>query len=154
MVKDYGHVLRDDAQYAEKAARVSALTKDLCEILNGEDLGTLGRDEASPTKVAFHPPCTLQHGQKLQDVAERILRGVGFTLTPIPDAHLCCGSAGTYSILQKDLSERFLKNKLTSIHGGNPDVIATANIGCLLHLQQGAAVPVKHWIELLDRPVQ
>ncbi len=154
MVKDYGHVLRDDAQYADKAARVSALTKDLCEILNGEDIGALGLGEASPTKVAFHPPCTLQHGQKLQGVAERILRNVGFTLTPIPDAHLCCGSAGTYSILQKDLSERLLKNKLTAIIGGNPDIIATANIGCLLHLQQGAAVPVKHWIELLDRQLQ
>ena len=154
-VKEYGHILREDAAYADKAARVSAMTKDLGEILAQEDLTPLKSEiEATARKVAFHPPCTLQHGQKLQGVVEKILATSGFKLVPVPDGHLCCGSAGTYSILQKDLSEKTLENKLRNLHSGDPDVIATANIGCLLHFQSGGArVPVHHWIELLDSGV-
>ncbi len=154
-VKEYGHILREDAAYADRAARVSAMTKDLGEVLAREDLKPLKSESAAAArKVAFHPPCTLQHGQKLQGVVEKILATSGFKLVPVPDGHLCCGSAGTYSILQKDLSEKTLENKLRNLHSGNPDVIATANIGCLLHLQSGGArVPVHHWIELLDSGV-
>jgi glycolate oxidase iron-sulfur subunit len=152
MVKEYGHVLRHDKAYAAKAARVSELTKDLSEILDKEDLSPLGRSGTEVRKVAFHPPCTLQHGQQLHGVVERLLGKRGLTLTPIPDKHLCCGSAGTYSILQKDLSQRLLKNKLQALQSGDPEVIVTANIGCLLHLQGGTDVPVRHWIELLDSP--
>jgi len=146
MVKDYGHLLADDPEYAEKAARVSALTKDLSEILAAEDLSEL---KAKNRKVAFHAPCTLQHGQQIKGVVEKILVDSGCQLTPIPDAHMCCGSAGSYSILQPELAQRLKSNKLRALHSGAPDIIATANIGCLVHLDSGADVPVKHWIELL-----
>ncbi len=149
-VRDYGHLLRHDPDYAEKAARVSELTADLSEVLADEDLSPLEPDSGG-TKVAFHPPCTLQHGQKLDGVIESILERLGFTLTPIPDKHLCCGSSGTYSILQKDLSQHFLREKVRALESGNPDLVATANIGCQLHLQSGMGRQVHHWIELLDK---
>jgi glycolate oxidase iron-sulfur subunit len=152
MVKEYGHVLRDDPLYAEKAARIAGLTKDLSEVLGNEDLSGLRRQSRNGRKVAFHPPCSLQHGQKLPGVVESLLRTFGFTLTPVPDVHLCCGSAGTYSILQKGLAQQALRDKLSSLQAGDPELIASANIGCLLHLQSGAQVPVKHWIELVDDP--
>jgi glycolate oxidase iron-sulfur subunit len=147
VVKDYVMHLRDDPAYAQKAARVSALARDLCEILAEEDLSKLVRPAAKC--IAFHAPCTLQHGQKLSGKVEELLLRLGFTLTPIPNAHLCCGSAGTYSILQSELSQRLLADKLNALHSGAPTVIATANIGCQLHLATQARVPVKHWIELL-----
>jgi glycolate oxidase iron-sulfur subunit len=103
-----------------------------------------------PRRVAFHASCTLQHGQKLPGLVERVLTEAGFELTPVPDAHLCCGSAGTYSILQRRLSERLRADKLDALQSGSPALIATANIGCLHHLQAAASVPVVHWIELLD----
>jgi len=147
-VKDYGHLMQDDAEYAEKAARVATMARDLAEVLSEEDLSPLAFD-TSP-RVAFHAPCTLQHGQKLNGVVERILRNAGFTLTAVPAAHLCCGSAGTYSLLQPGLSQQLLENKLRHLQSQGPDVIATANVGCQLHLQSGTSVPVRHWIELLD----
>ncbi len=147
MVKEYGELLADDSIYAEKAARISAMTRDLAQVIAAEDASPLRNGD--DTRVAFHSPCTLQHGQKLAGVVEGILKGAGFVLTPVPDAHLCCGSAGTYSILQQDLSTRLLKNKVTALEAGNPQVIATANIGCLAHLQTGASLPVVHWIQLL-----
>ncbi|OGI49211.1 MAG: glycolate oxidase iron-sulfur subunit [Candidatus Muproteobacteria bacterium RBG_16_65_34] len=147
-VKEYGHLLQADPNYAARARRVSELTKDISEILAGQDLSALKPAEAG-MKVVFHSPCTLQHGQNLNGVVEGILRGLGFTLTPVPDAHLCCGSAGTYSILQPELSQRLLKNKVDALQSGHPDVIATANIGCLAHLQSGSTVPVRHWVELV-----
>lgn len=150
LVKEYGHILRHDPRYAKKAARVSALSRDIGEIIAAEDLAKLP-PLPTPRKIAFHSPCTLQHGQKLPGVVEKILQACGFELTPVPDAHLCCGSAGTYSILQKELSRRLLQNKLTALQSGTPAIIATANIGCLTHLQSGAGVPVRHWIEVLDR---
>ncbi len=149
LVKDYGHILRHDAVYAEKAARVSALSRDLGEILMVEDLSTLPPVNQKQ-KIAFHAPCSLQHAQKLPNLVERILQARGFELTPVPDAHLCCGSAGTYAILQKSLSQQLLLNKLGALQSGAPEVIVTANIGCLTHLQSQSNVPVRHWIELLD----
>jgi glycolate oxidase iron-sulfur subunit len=149
-VKEYGHLLRNDPAYADKAARVSAMAKDIGEMLAAEDLTGLKATSAAVARIAFHSPCTLQHGQQLNGVVERILRHAGFDLTPVSDAHLCCGSAGTYSLLQADLSQRLLRNKLAALQSGRPALIATANIGCLAHLQSGTALPVKHWIEVLD----
>lgn len=146
-VKEYGLLLQHDRAYAEKAARVSALTKDIGEILLQEDLGAV---KAPPQKIAFHSPCTLQHGQKLDGRVENLLARLGFDLTPVADAHLCCGSAGTYSLLQKKLSSQLLSGKIKALEAGGPDLIATANIGCLLHLQSATALPVRHWIELLE----
>ncbi|HSF47418.1 MAG TPA: glycolate oxidase subunit GlcF, partial [Burkholderiales bacterium] len=155
MVKEYGHLLAHDLSYAGRAERVSALTGDLSEILHAE------RDALKPaleraakgrpaTKLAFHSPCTLQHGQQIRGFAEELLRLAGFELTYVPDAHLCCGSAGTYSILQPELSQQLLRNKVTALQSGGPQLIATANIGCLTHLESGTQIPVKHWIEVLD----
>ncbi len=148
-VKDYGHLLAGDAAYAVKARRVAELTRDLSEVLAAENLASLKGRVDTGRKVAFHSPCTLQHGQKLNGVVERILRELGFTLTAVPDAHLCCGSAGTYSILQKTLSQQLLERKVSTLQADRPEIIATANIGCLAHLQTGTTVPVRHWIELL-----
>jgi glycolate oxidase iron-sulfur subunit len=149
-VKDYGNLLKGDFAYAAKAERVSELTKDISEILVQEDLSGLKTGIGPRLKVAFHSPCTLQHGQKLNGVVEKILRQAGFTLTAVPDAHLCCGSAGTYSILQKELSQQLLKNKVAALESGSPETIATANIGCLAHLRRATRLPVRHWIEVLD----
>jgi glycolate oxidase iron-sulfur subunit len=148
MVKDYGDLLAHDPAYADKARQVAALTRDLSEVLAGEDLAALRRDRS--VRVAFHPPCTLQHGQQVNGVVERILSAAGHNLVPVTDAHLCCGSAGTYSLLQAGLSQQLLRNKLDHLQAHAPEVIATANIGCQMHLATRAGVPVKHWIELLD----
>lgn len=148
MVKDYGHLLRHDPVYAAKAARVSALSRDLVEILLGEDLSRLKPAKAGP--IAVHAPCTLQHGQKLPNAVETLLQRAGFTLTPVPDAHLCCGSAGTYSLLQPELSQQLLTNKLEALGSGQPEQIVTANVGCQMHLASQSTVPVRHWIELFD----
>jgi len=150
LVKDYGHLLADDPAYAARAARVAALAVDVGEILAREDIAPLRAAGEQPRRVAFHASCTLQHGQKLPGLVERVLTEAGFELTPVPDAHLCCGSAGTYSILQRRLSERLRADKLDALQSGSPALIATANIGCLHHLQAAASVPVVHWIELLD----
>lgn len=149
MVQDYGHLLKDDPAYAEKAARVSAMTQDLATFLSGEDLSPLNPVN-DPGKVAFHCPCTLQHAMKQNGVVELVLRKAGITLAETKDKHLCCGSAGTYSILQPELSQRLLKNKLKALTVDNPDRIVTANIGCQLHLGTKSERPVQHWIELLD----
>ena len=149
MVKDYGHVLADDPLYKDKAARVSALCKDVVEVLEGEDLSVFHEKAKAVGPVAFHPPCTLQHGQKLPQVTETLLTRLGFDLVPIPDSHTCCGSAGTYSIFQPELSQQLLRNKVDAILTHEPVVIATANIGCQLHLQAGMGRRVVHWIELL-----
>lgn len=148
-VKDYGHLLRDDPVYAERAVRVAALTRDLGEIAAKEDLSKLKSGLQPGLKIAFHSPCTLQHGQKLNGVVEKLLRDLGFVLVPVAEAHLCCGSAGTYSILQPDLSRRLLVRKLQALQANRPEIIVTANIGCLTHLQGGSDVPVQHWVELL-----
>ena len=155
-VREYGHLLRDDPAYAEKAARISAASKDLSEVVLAEQeklVSLLNTTKRRPIKqkVAFHSPCTLQHGQKINGVVEAILITAGFDLTTVPDAHLCCGSAGTYSILQKGLSQQLLKNKVDALESGAPTLIATANIGCMMHLQGGAHVRVQHWVEVLEQ---
>jgi len=151
-LKDYGRLLRDDAVYAAKAARVSELAKDLSEVVEAES-ATLFREAArSPREfvpVAFQSPCTLQHGQQIRGPVELLLKAAGYELTPVADAHLCCGSAGTYSILEPRLAAQLRVNKLAALGAGRPAVIATANIGCLTHLAAGTDTPVRHWIELL-----
>lgn len=152
VVKDYGWLLRDDPAYAEKAARVSALACDLSELLSEDDLARLPRpvERGLPARIAFHPPCTLQHGQGLMGRVEALLRAAGFELTSVRDAHSCCGSAGTYSILQADLSERLRADRLDALQADQPALIATANVGCQTHLAAAADRPVVHWIELFD----
>jgi glycolate oxidase iron-sulfur subunit len=149
VVKEYGHLLAHDPRYADKARRVAELTKDLAEIVAAE-LERLPQLRGPEQRVAFHAPCTLQHGQQIRGVVERILARVGCTLTPIADAHLCCGSAGTYSILQPELARELRTNKLAALLAGGPDVVATANIGCLTHLQAGSPLAVRHWVNVLD----
>ncbi len=145
-VKDYAHLLAIDQNYSGKAARVSELTVDLCEVLEPEDLpaGT------KRGRIAFHSPCTLQHGQQLRGKVEALLTRVGYELAPVRDAHLCCGSAGTYSLLQPEIAGELRARKLAALEEGAPQAIATANIGCLMHLQAPTATPVRHWIELVD----
>lgn len=149
IIKDYGDILRDDPVYAEKAKRISGLCKDIVEILRGEDLRPLGV-KARTEPLAFHPPCTLQHAQKLSGRVESLLQGLGFDLVPVKDIHLCCGSAGTYSLLQPALAKSLRDNKLNALESRGPSIIATANIGCMYHLQSGTETPVVHWIELLE----
>jgi glycolate dehydrogenase iron-sulfur subunit len=152
MVKEYGHLLRHDEKYAAKAARVAELAKDLSEVIGAERAALAGMfpSVAEAHGVAFHSPCSLQHGQRLTGVVEPILRDAGYTLTPVPDAHLCCGSAGTYSILKPGISRRLLRDKVQALESGFPESIATANIGCLAHIESGTELPVRHWIELID----
>jgi len=149
VVKDYAELLKHDASYADRAKHVSKLAKDISEILRDEDLSSLTTKPAD-IKVAFHSPCTLQHGQQLNGVVENILTKAGFSLAGVLDPHLCCGSAGTYSILQPTLSQQLLDNKLAALQNGQPDIIATANIGCQMHMASKAKVPVKHWLEVLS----
>jgi glycolate oxidase iron-sulfur subunit len=156
MVKDYEHLLHDDPAYAEKARRVSELTKDLSVMLYAlrEDLEphvAAAWPPGVPKLVAFHPPCTLQHGQKILGVVEGLLEDAGFDLCGVEESHLCCGSAGTYSLLQPEISKQLRRRKLDSLEAGKPHAIVTANIGCLTHLQGGTTRPVKHWIELFER---
>ena len=148
LVKEYGHLLQNDSEYASKAARISALTRDLSEILRDEDLGVFAR-AGKGVRVAYQSSCTLQHGQQLGGTVESILQRCGYTLTDVADSHLCCGAAGTYTLLQASLSQQLLDNKLHALQEGKPDLIASANIGCQMHLAGSARVPVKHWIELL-----
>ena len=147
MVKDYGHLLAHDTHYANKARRISSLCKDISEVMLEEDIAPV----STKTSVAFQAPCTLQHGQQINGVVEQILAKAGFKLVPFDDKHLCCGSAGTYSITQKKLSQQLLSNKLTKLLQNTPEIIATANIGCLLHLRSQSPIPVMHWVELLDQ---
>jgi glycolate oxidase iron-sulfur subunit len=152
MVKDYGHLLRSDRAYAEKAKRIADLARDPVEVIGDEwrRIAPKVAMDFGPQKVAFHAPCTLQHGMKLRGRVEEILQALGLELAPVADGHLCCGAAGTYSILQPELATRLKANKVAALEAGNPDVIASANIGCMTHLASGTARPVRHWIELLD----
>lgn len=150
MVQDYGHLLQGDPVYAAKARKVSELTVDLGAFLLQQELDKLNLHQ-QPGKVAFHCPCTLQHAMKQSGTVEQVLRKAGIELAETKDKHLCCGSAGTYSIMQPELSQKLLDNKLKALTGDNPAMIATANVGCQMHLGTRAQVPVMHWIELLDR---
>ncbi|MBL8525975.1 MAG: glycolate oxidase subunit GlcF [Betaproteobacteria bacterium] len=154
MVAEYGHALRNDPVYAAKAAKISALFRDVSQVVAAEQerLSPLLRASTPPSRVAFHSPCTLQHGLKIRGVVEGLLRDAGFELTAVPDGHLCCGSAGTYSILQPELSKQLRGNKIAALTSGSPAVIASANVACMAHLESGldGKVPVRHWIEMLD----
>ncbi len=151
-VKEYGHLLAHDSIYAQKARRISEMTRDLSEILPAfeAELARLLQGKIRQ-RVAFHPPCTLQHGQQIRGKVGGVLRAVGVDVTLCADSHLCCGSAGTYSMLQPALAIELRDNKLANLLATEPTVIVSANIGCLIHLQSGTETPVTHWIELIDR---
>ncbi len=156
MVKDYGHLLRHEPPYAERAARVSAMARDVSELLPDLVAALRGRVRPPAEVLAWHAPCTLQHGQRLRGGVEQHLGALGFRLRPAAqEAHLCCGSAGTYSVLQPELSLRLRERKLGQLldegAADQPAAILSANIGCITHLQAGTEVPVRHWIELLDQ---
>jgi glycolate oxidase iron-sulfur subunit len=151
-VKEYADLLGEDPDYGERARRISQLARDPVEVVGAEwsRIAPLVASDRDAQRVAFHAPCTLQHGLRLTGRVEDILARLGVELTSVADAHLCCGSAGTYSILQPELAKALRANKLRALETHDPDLIATANIGCLLHLAAGTSRPVRHWIELLD----
>lgn len=146
-LKEYGVLLYDDPAYRDKASYFAERVKDIGEVLAGEDLSSFKTDER---RIAFQSPCTLQHGQRLNGVVEGVLQRLGYRLVPVRDGHLCCGSAGVYSLLQTDLSARLRRNKLQALLAEEPELIVTANVGCLLHLQAGTNIKVLHWLELLN----
>ncbi len=146
-VKDYGRLLANDPRYAERARWVAEHACDVSQYLTRINAPLTRRDAAM--RVAWHPPCTLQHGQKITGTVEALLGRAGYELVNVADAHLCCGSAGTYSVLQHELGDALRTQKLVALTAANPDVIVTANVGCQLHLGDAAAVPVRHWLELL-----
>jgi len=156
MIKDYGHLLRDDPQWADRAAQVVDLVRDVSEWLPAElerrwqDQGLPDPDPSIESKVVFHPPCTLQHGQQQRGAVERVLAALGARPLPVTDSHMCCGSAGTYSVLQPELSAQLRSRKLESLQAQAPATILSANIGCIAHLQAGTDTPVRHWVEWLD----
>lgn len=154
-VKEYGHLLANDPAYAERAQRIAELTKDLSEIMPAFEQ-ELERQLAGKLKkrVAYHPPCTLQHGQQIRGKVEGVLKACGVDVTLCADSHLCCGSAGTYSVTQPELSYKLRDNKLKNLQATDPEMIVSANIGCLTHLQSGTDTPVRHWIELIDQALQ
>ncbi len=151
-VKEYGHLLENDPAYAAKAKRISELTKDLSEIMPAFEKELEQKLAGKIAKrVTYHPPCTLQHGQQIRGKVEGVLRACGVDVKLCADSHLCCGSAGTYSVTQPELSYKLRDNKLKNLEATNPEVIVSANIGCLTHLQSGTDTPVRHWIELIDQ---
>jgi glycolate oxidase iron-sulfur subunit len=159
MLKDYAHLLRDDPAYADKARRVVELTRDLSEYLAAQRQALLdllaarsapGTNGPAP-RVSFHPPCTLQHGQQIRGVVEDLLAACGAQLAPFAESYLCCGSAGTYSVMQADLSTQLRDRKLGHVQAAQPQMILSANIGCITHLQSGTTLPVRHWIEWVDQ---
>ena len=151
-VKEYGHLLAHDAQYAAKARRIAEMTRDLSEIMPQfeTELGARIKGRGGK-KVAWHPPCTLQHGQQIRGKVEGVLRAAGVEVTLCADSHLCCGSAGTYSVLQPELATELRDRKLANLLATGAEVIVSANVGCLSHLQSGTDIPVTHWIELVDQ---
>ncbi len=151
-VKEYGHHLKDDAAYAAKAARISELTRDLSELMP-ELVGELqGKVQAKAGRVVFHPPCTLQHGQQLRGGVDTLMGALGFDIRLAgSESHLCCGSAGTYSVLNPEIATQLRDRKLGHLGAMAPEVIVSANIGCITHLQSGTATPVRHWVEVLDQ---
>jgi glycolate oxidase iron-sulfur subunit len=146
-LKEYGRLLADDPQRREAALRLANRTLDAAEYLRRLD--TRWERSGSHRRVAWHSPCTLQHGQQVLGQVESLLEAAGYELVPVKDAHLCCGSAGSYSMLQPELAGRLKRRKLAALHEHQPEVIATANVGCQLHLATEAGIPVLHWLELL-----
>lgn len=150
MVKDYTRLLANDAEFAEKAAKVSAATRDVSELIEPGDLREIAPAGRELGSVAWQAPCTLQHGQQIRGRVEPLLEAVGYGIAPVAESTLCCGSAGTYSLLQPEMSTELRKRKLQALLSENPRFIATANIGCLEHLRAGSPIPVRHWVELVD----
>lgn len=146
-VRDYGILLAQDEHYAQRAATVAARSMDLATFLAREDLS--GWRLPQPLRVAWHPPCTLQHGQRISGVVEALLDGIGCQRVPVANSHLCCGAAGSYAVLQRDLSRQLRQNKLAALAQHAPAEVVTANVGCQMHLAAAAEVPVRHWVELL-----
>jgi glycolate oxidase iron-sulfur subunit len=146
-IKDYGHMLRDDPAYAAKAARVSALARDVTEVL-----AELALPEAPPQglTVAYHSACSMQHGQKITDTPKKLLKAAGFAVKDVPEGHICCGSAGVYNILQPEIAGQLRARKVNNIERTRPDLIATGNIGCMTQIGKGTAIPIVHTVELLD----
>jgi glycolate oxidase iron-sulfur subunit len=150
-VREYGHHLQHDADYAKKAGRIAALTRDLSELLPALVPALKDKVRAQPGVFAYHPPCTLQHGQQLRGGVEQGMAALGFQLRlALNESHLCCGSAGTYSVLQPDIAHALRDRKLGHLSALEPQAILSANIGCIQHLQSGTATPVRHWVEVLD----
>jgi len=162
-VREYAQHFESDPEYATKAKVVSEKTLDIGEFITQQNADALARlgtkvtaaieQQRIPGSIAFHPPCTLQHGQQIKGVIENVLTTLGFKLTPVADSHLCCGSAGTYSVLQPELSKELKKRKLANLMAGKPQAIASANIGCLGHLESDATVDVRHWVEWVAQAV-
>lgn len=151
MVREYGHLLRNDVDYAERAARVSALARDLAEVLPAQAGKLRERLAALPSqRVVFHPPCSLQHGQRIRGAVEALLARLGAEVLPFEGGHLCCGSAGAYSLLQPEIARQLRDRKLAALSAPRPEIILSANVGCIAHLGSGSALPVQHWIEWLD----
>ena len=149
-VREYAHHLRHDPEYADKATRVAEKVLDIAQVVAPHAAELKAKIASLPSEVAFHPPCTLQHWQGLRGVSERMLIDLGFKLAPFTESHLCCGSAGTYSVTQPELSRSLRDRKLAAIQAVAPDCIVSSNIGCITHLQSGTATPVRHWIEVVD----
>jgi glycolate oxidase iron-sulfur subunit len=150
IVKDYGHLLRDDPAYAQKARRIVELVRDVAEFLPDAIAAAAIKAPPRTQRIAFHPPCSLQHGLKISGKVEALLGALGAVLVPVRDAHLCCGSAGTYSLLQTELSRQLRSQKLAALHEASPQIILSANIGCIAHLQGATGTPVRHWVEWVD----
>jgi glycolate oxidase iron-sulfur subunit len=147
-VKDYGHMLRHDPAYAARAAQISALTKDVSEFVAGYEIGAPKR--WSSLRIAYHSACSLQHGQRVTDEPKALLKAAGFSVVDIAEGHICCGSAGTYNILQPEMATRLKERKVANIRRAKPDIVAAGNIGCLTQLAGGMDIPVAHTVELLD----
>jgi glycolate oxidase iron-sulfur subunit len=148
VIKDYGFMLREDREFAGPAAKISALAKDITEYIAAIDLTPVGQH--SDIIVAYHSACSLQHGQKITQAPKELLSKNGFVVKDVPESHLCCGSAGTYNILQPDIASRLRDRKVANIATVKPDMIAAGNIGCMVQIASGTSVPVVHTIELLD----
>jgi glycolate oxidase iron-sulfur subunit len=146
VVKDYGYMLRSDAAWAEKARRVSSLAQDVSEVL--AELGVTGG--AEKLRIAYHSACSMQHGQRIREEPKRLLAAAGFEVVDVPEGHLCCGSAGTYNLLQPELATRLRDRKIANIERTQPQVVATGNIGCITQIQSGTTIPIVHTVELLD----
>ena len=147
-VKDYAHLLAGEKDYAEKAAKIASLARDVTEFMAGYDMGPPVR--WSSLRVAYHSACSMQHGQRIFDEPRKLLRNAGFTVLEVPESHLCCGSAGTYNIMQPEIAAQLRDRKVGNIESVRPDVVAAGNIGCITQLAGGMGIPIAHTAELLD----